>query len=99
MTSAIIPVVIVLVSRSCADRPSTTPNTTSPSTMIVNSPNRSTRESLGGTAQYSRLSSRPASAIPTSHPTATPAHTKIRASAGRKALTTIATTPRLMPAT
>ena len=47
MTIASEPVAIVSESAPAADSPVTTPRMTSPRTMIVNSPNRSTSESVG----------------------------------------------------
>src|SRR4029450_5469567 len=65
---------MVLASRSATDRPSTTPITTSPRTMMVNSPKRSTSESVGVRPRLAR-DLRAASAMPTIQATPRPAHT------------------------
>jgi hypothetical protein len=85
-------------SRSGADRPSTTPKITSPRTMIVNSPNRSTSESVGG--RPSRVPvNRATNAIAMTQAMPKPVHTTSRGASGRKALATISGTATAMAST
>jgi hypothetical protein len=89
---------MTIPSRSGVDRPSTTPKITSPSTMIVNSPDRSTSESVGGRPSGVTVN-RPTSAMPTSQATQKPVHTTSRDASERKALAAISTTATAMPNT
>ena len=87
----------MVTSWSAIVKPSTTPKMTSPSTMIVNSPKRSTSDSVGITAGLSPTADRPASMIPTTHATEFAAHTNSRASGGRNALIRNTTTETAVP--
>ena len=92
------PVVIVLTSCSDPDRPSTTPNTTSPRTMIVNSPKRSTNDSVGRRPRLRPTAGCRRASRPPIQPSATHVHTTSRGPSARKALanTTPADTPMPM---
>src|SRR6266508_1650318 len=86
----------VLVSRWAADRPATTPSTTSPRTMMVNSPKRSTSESVGVRPKPTR-ELRAASTMPTIQATPRPAHTRSRGVAASRALAPSTATETPMP--
>ena len=64
----------------------------------MNSPNRSTSESVGGRPSW-MTANRPTSAMPTSQATQKPAQATSRGTSGRKALATTSGTAAAMPAT
>ncbi len=65
----------------------------------MNSPKRSTSESVGGMPRFKPTSERPTSTMPKIQAMTTPAHTRSRGSTGRKALANITTTATPMPVT
>ena len=65
----------------------------------MNSPKRSTSESVGGMPRFKPTRERPTSTMPTIQATTTPAHATSRGPTGRKALANITTTATPMAVT
>jgi len=92
------PVVIVSAVRSASDIPVTAPTTTSPSTMMMNRPKRSTIDSLGAKdSATSPNDVKPTTIDPTNQAAVNTSHTIIRESASRNALKPIMTTDSTIP--